>query len=102
MRPHIRTTVGLGCTGPTALSAPATPSASAAYRTSAAEARKCPAWTGAGRPGTFAWPCNRTGGSFIIVKRWPEGRLRDGLYREELVRERTILRVILTEKKDAF
>ena len=94
-RLHMGTTVELGCTGPTALSAPATPSA-------AQYTRKLPAWAGAGRSGTFAWPCNRTAASFIIVKRWPEGRQRDGLYREELVRERTILRIILIEKDDAF
>jgi hypothetical protein len=90
----------LGCTGPTALSAPATPSA-AYYTPTTAKAGKRPAWAGAGRSGTtFAWTRNGTGASFI-VKRRPEGRLRDGLNRKELVRERTILRIILIEMEDS-
>ena len=35
------------------------------------------------------------------MKRGPEGRLRDRLYREEFVRERTIFRIVLTENNES-
>jgi protocatechuate 3,4-dioxygenase beta subunit len=83
----------LGRTRTRSLRAPTTTGA-VEHTTIDPKTRKCPTRASANR----RWPITRTSHWTVsLVKRRTIGRLRNRMYRQELVRKWTILRVILAE-----